>query len=1119
MPPFVPYKRRLSTPPAVSPTKSKASASRKPSLFDTADRPGASVSLQDNRAFLNELEGSSGEDSTPSDVGSDEFEDVPSLPSAKKQKISHQSDQDEDEPDWEDAIHPATAPVPAKTTEPSGDLQLTLDKCATSGSLTNQKKGPSKIERQIRVDVHRMHVQFLLFHNLIRNGWACDSEVQCILTGQLPPGVKEEVERWKFASGVQTVAQAQRAHVNKVLRGRKAVWSQRSQRDWGKPAERQERGAPDLSSGDPLLRLLKVLAAYWKKKFAITAPGLRKQGYKSLVTVEEDLASHRNDKHNPEEHGERVNSVQDFRNLARVCEGSKDIGAQLFTSLIRGLGIRARLVASLQPIGFGWSKGEMASSRKKKRFSRMNGDASPEREAGSASKFVSVASDADSKKTTSRQTQARKESSARSSSRSKTSAANIIKDAAKQSSRGRREAPTDISEESEDSATRRAVNDEDDSSVVDVTPSTPRRRANLNYDRDMPCPTYWMEAISPTSNEIIPVDPLVSTPAVVTNSDHFMQFEPRGAKAEKAKQVIAYVVAYSEDGTAKDVTTRYLKRHVWPGRTKGSRMPVEKRPVYNRNGKIKCYEEYDWFKTVMSGYRKTDKIRTIVDDIEEAKDLKPVKPERKAAEANPETLQGYKSSAEFVLERHLRREEALRPGSRATRIFVTGKGDIAKEEPVFRRSDVEICRTGESWHKEGRAVKEGETPMKMVPIRAVTLTRKREVEEAERDSGEKLKQGLYARHQTDWIIPPPIENGIIPKNAYGNIDCFVPTMVPKGAVHVPLRSTVRICRRIGIDYAEAVTGFEFGNKMAVPVITGVVVAAEYEDTVIDLWEKEEEERKIKEEAKREKLALATWRKWLMGLRIVRRVRDEYGHAAEAHMKEELNPFTNQHKAKKTSQVEETWKSDEVGPHSTASDADLRGGFLLEDSSEGGGLIREEEDQSMIPLTLENGKARGPFDVVSSEVRRTLSAPLVNGHGKSEDEHLSVEDSEYATAQLSKSRTRTNNPPGGKRTQIKASISRRPFANDNKRIASSDWKDSKLDGLSVPVRAKSGEVRRAGTKRNAASQSTTAIESHYDENPGDEGDQFEAYKTAKPPRKKRKEADVPSRGRALRKRKR
>lgn len=131
-------------------------------------------------------------------------------------------------------------------------------------------------------------------------------------------------------------------------------------------------------------------------------------------------------------------------------------------------------------------------------------------------------------------------------------------------------------------------------------------------------------------------------------------------------------------------------------------------PVYNKRGKIKHYEDYDWFKTVMSGYSRTADMRTVVDDIEEATDLKAVRPEKKESKASENTLQGYKSSAEYVLERHLRREEALRPGSKPVRTFTAGKGDKAKEEPVYRRNDVEICRTGESWHKEGRIVKHGE---------------------------------------------------------------------------------------------------------------------------------------------------------------------------------------------------------------------------------------------------------------------------------------------------------------------------------------------------------------------------------------------------------------------------
>ena len=683
MPPFVPSKRRLSTPFPDGPT---LKATKKPSLFDTADRPDASVTLTDNQAFLDRL-GGLGSDTSLSDVSSAEFEDAISPKDSKRRKTAHFDEEDEDEVDWENAIHPVTAPSTNAVAGPSGDLELTLDKSARTGSMTNphdKKKGPSKIERQFRMSTHIMHVQFLLFHNLVRNGWACDMEVQRILVSQLPPSVYKEIVRWKSAAGMTPDAAMDDTNPSSRngKRSRRAGKSERNQRDWGKPAERQDIGVPNMSRGDPTLRLLKVLAAYWRKRFTITSPGLRKQGYKAPAVLEEELASYKVDKHNPERHGERMRSIDDFKKLAKNCEGSRDVGAQLFTTLIRGLGIEARLVASLQPIGFGWSKNEEASDKtsnfsKTLKMNNVNEVSDSNEESDSASV-----------------------STAKKSSRS---------DGRKSRLRGARSAPIDLSDDLvKDSEEDASSDGEDDvASVIDVTPSTPRTRANMNYDRDMPYPTYWTEVISPITNEVLPVDSLILTPAVATNPEHLAQFESRGAKADKAKQVFGYIVAYSSDGTAKDVTTRYLKRHMWPGRTKGVRIPVEKVPVYNRRGKIKHYEDYDWFKTVVSGYSRTVDMRTIADDIEEAKDLKTVKPEKKEQKSGEGTLQSFKSSAEYVLERHLRREEALLPGAEPVKTFTTGKGDKAKEELVYRRSDVEICRTGESWHKEGRAIKPG----------------------------------------------------------------------------------------------------------------------------------------------------------------------------------------------------------------------------------------------------------------------------------------------------------------------------------------------------------------------------------------------------------------------------
>lgn len=1108
MPPFIPHKRRLSSPPSDS---SKSKSTKRPTLFDTVDKPGASGTLQGNKTFLEELNGSNSSSSL-SDVSSEAFEDALLEPSRKKRKISHDEADDEvdDEVDWEDALEAGATPSNSVAKKPPGDLELTLEKGTRIGSLTNphgKKKGPSKIERQIRLSTHCMHVQFLLFHNMVRNGWAADKEVQSILVGQLPQGVKKEFKIWQTKSGLisNVVPEIHSAPARRGREGKKLEKNERNQRDWGKPAEKQENGAPDMSHGDPLIRFLKILAAYWRKRFTVTAPGLRKQGYKPLATLEEEIASFRTDEHDLEEHGERIEGVQSFRKLAKICEGSRDVGAQLFIALIRGLGLECRLVASLQPVGFGWSKNEEASARKK--YARKR-------------KVSSLANHDDTSDTDEDSNGGEKvKTTPQSKSKAKVLEKGVLKKISSKS-RGAKDAPIDISGTSDNESAGLSEKEDDDESLIDITPSVPRSKPNMNYDRDMPAPTYWAEVISPITNEVYPVDSLVLSPAVATNADHYDHFEPRGAKADKAKQVFAYIVAHSPDGTAKDVTTRYLKRRIWPGRTKGVRVPIEKVPVYNKKGKIKYHEEYDWFKTVMSGYVRTDMMRTALDDLEEIRDLKAVKPEKKEIKAKEDTLQGYKTSAEFVLERHLRREEALLPGSNPVKTFSTGKGDKAKEEPVYRRKDVEICRTGESWHKEGRAVKAGEHPMKMVPVRAVTLTRKREVEEAERDGGEKLKQGLYAWNQTDWIIPPPIEDGVIPKNAFGNMDCYVPTMVPKGAVHIPLRSTVRICKRLGIDFAEAVTGFEFGKQRAVPVITGVVVAEENEHVVIDQWEKDEEERRIKEEGKRERLALATWRKWLMGLRIVQRVREEYGGDADAHMKEEMNPFTNQSRAKSALKIRPEPEAVQESEAVDQSDEDMAGGFLADTAIEGGGFFAEGHDEEEVlqqqsELTI----------VEDGEHPNEQSIPANEEMEDSSDQSKPDGTEERLVKPHVKATPTTSGRGPSKDIPKKGSTAKKTIANRKTREASplSDF-DDELLGASKK-RLSNGRLARPAPIRQAARKSKTAVRSHYfdhdDDNNDEDGRDGNSQSEESPPKKPVKKKGRPagsSGGRSLRARK-
>ncbi|KAJ5175930.1 uncharacterized protein N7482_001807 [Penicillium canariense] len=824
MPPFVPRKRVSEEDPP--PAKRQAQAQPAPISVDDPDSdfdsPLSDVPKEDIQTPL-----------SPHDVDSDSDDEE-----------EEEEEEEEEDIDWEDAIDTKTtsATTPTLAGTELQDLELILDKNESHVTdLLDSKKGPTKIERLIRIQSHCMHVQCLLFHNAIRNAWANDKKAHEILRHKLPEGILQEVKKWRIASGLELPEPKPEPPKSKK-KGKQA----RKNKDWSADSQRLEPGQPDMSRGDPIIGLLKVLVAYWRKQFRITAPGLRKHGYRPVSSLEAVINDFRNEENDPDCYGERIANKDEFRSAAERMQGSRDVGAQLFTALIRALGIEARLVGSLQPLGFGWTKAETYTPPKTEAKSK---DPVPDDERGESN---------------------------------------------------------------------------EDTTPEDEAPKLKKRKTP--YDKDMPFPIYWTEVASPVTHEIIPVDPFIISNPVATTPELQAAFEPRGVKADRAKQVICYVIAHSADGTAKDVTTRYLKRRTWPGKTKGFRMPVEKIPIPGLRGQ---YLEFDWFRVTMRGYERPPNRRTKVDEIEDANELQRKQPEKKEPKQMTDTLQSLRQSAEFVLERFLRREEALKPGAESVRIFTSGKGAKAKEEPVFRRADVVKCMSAESWHKEGRQILPGAVPLKRVSIRAVTLLRKREVEELQRETGEKPLQGLYARDQTEYIIPPPIRDGIIPKNDYGNIDCFVPSMIPRGAAHVPLPGTVRICKKLGIDYAEAVTGFEFGSKMAVPVIQGVVIAAENEDLLRDAWRTDAAEKRKREQLKAEKRILQTWRKFLFGLRITERVREEYGgfDVAEDRQRDSHNPFAARKKDQGQHDEPDNVEDDHL-EESTHHALDHGGGFLL-----------------------------------------------------------------------------------------------------------------------------------------------------------------------------------------------
>lgn len=963
MPPFVARKRSRSASPrreadqeppakrkATSKAKhqTKAKKPKKKTLFEEADTKLDSDSLADTKAFLSNIDD---EDDDLSDVDSDEFEDVElhkqhkGKGKAKATKATQETD-GESEMDWEE-VHTHAQDSSTLSTKPpsvSSDLELTLNALPSTSrsTLPTSKKGPSKIERQVRVSTHCLHVMSLLFHNHVRNVWINDEAVQKNVLSSLTPPIQKEIDRWKTACGDllgEEKAAEHRAEKGKRKEQEKGskLKTHKGQRDWGDKADHAHEGTPNVSRGDPTVRLLKTLCAFWRKRFTITAPAFRKQGYKDVQRLEDEVKAHRENPVDEDQFGERIKGLKQFREQAKRCQGSRDVGAQLFTALLRAAGLEARLVTNLQPVGFGWSKSEEAKAKKDK------GDIDSE---GSDEEADAEQAEGD--------VTAKKASMPPELKKLKKSMRPISPRAQRKTPKrgGSLADPVKLDDESSGLSD---VPGSDAESVIDVTPAK-STKPNKRYDRDLPFPSYWTEVLSPISDTWIPVEPIILN-TVANTPDLLIAFEPRGAKADRAKQVMAYTLAYSADLTAKDVTVRYLKRHLWPGKTKGVRIGPEKIPIYNKRGKILRTEMYDWFASSMKPYLRHPAKYTTADRIEDSTDLVAIHPVRDTTKSTDEdapfTLQSLKTSATYVLARHLRREEALLPDATPVKKFTSGKGDKATTEPVYLRTSVVACKTIESWHKEGRQVIPASQPLKHVPIRAVTLIRKREIEEMERDTGEKAKQALYAKHQTEWIIPPPIQNGKIPKNAFGNMDVYVPTMVPQGAVHLPYRGMARVCKKLGVEFAEACTGFEFGNKRAVPILTGVVVANENQDLVVDAWRAEEKEKRRKEVEKREKLALQWWKKMMRGLLVVERVRKEYGDGlvADSHVAEELKKKTRGGKgAGQASQAKSTAskKAESVVDLTSEPEHDGAGVFMPgEGDNEGGGFFPEGMEVELV----------------------------------------------------------------------------------------------------------------------------------------------------------------------------
>ena len=148
---------------------------------------------------------------------------------------------------------------------------------------------------------------------------------------------------------------------------------------------------------------------------------------------------------------------------------------------------------------------------------------------------------------------------------------------------------------------------------------------------------------------------------------------------------MSYVIAFEEDGSARDVTRRYAK--AYNAKTRRDRVEVTK-------------DGERWWRRVMRVYRRSYELDR--DQVEDAELTA-----KEAAEPMPRNVQDFRNHPYYALERHLKRYEVIYPKREVGKVAAGRAGTTNALEPIYRRRDVHQLKSADKWYRMGREIKVG----------------------------------------------------------------------------------------------------------------------------------------------------------------------------------------------------------------------------------------------------------------------------------------------------------------------------------------------------------------------------------------------------------------------------
>ncbi|XP_068604457.1 DNA repair protein complementing XP-C cells [Brachionichthys hirsutus] len=231
----------------------------------------------------------------------------------------------------------------------------------------------------------------------------------------------------------------------------------------------------------------------------------------------------------------------------------------------------------------------------------------------------------------------------------------------------------------------------------------------------------------------------------------------------------------------------------------------------------------------------------------------------------PVSVAEYKNHPLYALKRHLLKYEAVYPRTATALGYCRG-------EPVYSRDCVHTLHSKDTWLKEARTVRLGEEPYKMVKGFSNRSRKARMMSELQNEN----ELPLFGEWQTEEYQPPIAVDGKVPRNDYGNVYLFKPCMLPVGCVYLRLPNLHRVAKKLDIDAASAVTGFDFHGGYSHAVTDGYIVCEEHEEILRAAWVEEQELQRQKEKEKREKRANSNWTLLVKGLLIREKLKQRYG---------------------------------------------------------------------------------------------------------------------------------------------------------------------------------------------------------------------------------------------------